>query len=78
MKNKILDKLRQWLGVRSPSLEQQGYYRCINCRYCVAWGLLMNPDKYQIREKECYCKKHRYYMTRKWTCKKFKPRRKNK
>lgn len=63
--NNILDILRRLLGVRSPILTQQGYYRCDNCRY-------YNDELY-----EC-CTKFNAWTTPRLVCKKFKPRRTNK
>lgn len=70
--NRLMNKIRKLLGVRSPYLESLGYYSCGHCQH--------HKSMCDSCERDCtgdctiiYCRKHKELRHSYETCKKAKP-----
>lgn len=63
----IKDVLMEKMGIRSPSLEMQGYYHCENCKYHDDLVFIGRDDGETV-----VCMMHGEHVNKHHTCRDFK------
>lgn len=70
---KLMDRIRKLFGVRSPTLEQCGYYTCKNCTHHTSDLFVLSTDEDGYDKEFTYCRKKGLFVKNYDTCKYAKP-----